>query len=267
VWKISAEAPFGSEAMVTRNSKKVFAAFVAARDHYREELRALEGNFPGLGKLQQELVDKRPGPSYPVETPLVYNSALDELGPAGRIGLILVGDNPGRREQAAENRRYLVGPSGKIAEGFFRNTPELGIDFRRNVVILNKTPVHTPRTADLAELCRLGGPEIAALVAASQRTMAALLLEFHRALAPVPVWITGYSQMRRGGIFEAYTETLARIYSGNAKAALRESLFLYRHFSMNQFTINLHQETRPGEDVTDTLLRIGRTHRERILGW
>jgi hypothetical protein len=252
---------------MTGNSKKAFAAFAAAREHYREELRALEGKIPGLGKVQQELVDKRPGPAYLVETPLVYNGALDDLDAADQVRLILVADNPGRREQAAENRRYLVGPSGKIAEAFFRNNPELGIDFRRNVVILNKTPVHTPRTADLAELCRLGGPEITGLVEASQRIMAALLLEFHRALAPAPVWITGYSEMRRGGIFAAYTESLTRLYSGKARAALRESLFLYRHFSMNQFTINLRRETRPGEKTEDALLRIGRTYRERILGW
>ncbi|MDR3192941.1 MAG: hypothetical protein LBT87_07740 [Treponema sp.] len=247
------------------NSKKTFAAFVAARERYREELGALERKVPGLGKLQQELVDRRSGPAYPVETPVVYNRALDDVGPADRIRLILVADNPGRREQAAENRRYLVGPSGKIAEAFFRNNPELGIDFHRNVVILNKTPVHTPRTADLAELCRLD-PEIAGLVEASQRIMAALLLEFHRALAPAPVWISGCSQMRRGGIFAAYTESLARIYSEKANAALRESLFLYRHFSMNQFTIHLRQETRPGEKTEETLLRIGRAYRERILG-
>jgi hypothetical protein len=253
------------------NSRKTFAAFAKAREHYREELGALERKASGLGKLQQELVDKRPGPAYPVETPLVYNGALDDLGPADRIRLILVADNPGRREQAAENRRYLVGPSGKIAETFFRNNPELGIDFRRNVVILNKTPIHTPRTADLAELCRLGGPEITDLIEESQRIMAALLLEFHRALAPAPVWITGYSEMRRGGIFAAYTESLTRIYSGmysgKAGAALRESLFLYRHFSMNQFTINLRREARPGEKTEDTLLRIGRAYRGRILGW
>jgi hypothetical protein len=242
-------------------------AFAAARDHYREEIRALERKFPGLGKLQQELVDRRSGPAYTVETPLVYNGALDDLDSTDQIRLILVADNPGRKEQAAENRRYLVGPSGKIAEGFFRNTPELGIDFRKNVVILNKTPVHTPRTADLAELCRMGGPALGDLVVASQRIMAALLLEFHRALAPAPVWITGYSEMRRGGIFEAYTETLGRLYSGRGKAALRESLFLYRHFSMNQFTINLRQEARPGEKTQDTLLRIGRAYRERFLGW
>ncbi|MDR0451309.1 MAG: hypothetical protein LBH26_08595 [Treponema sp.] len=252
---------------MTGNVKKTFAAFARARARYREELRALERKLPGLGELQQELADRRRGPAYRVETPLVYNGALDELGPGDRIRLILVADNPGRREQAAENRRYLVGPSGKIAENFFRNTPELGIDFRRNVLILNKTPVHSPRTADLAELCRRGGPEIAALIAASQRAMAALLLDFHRALAPVPVWITGYSEMRRGGIFEAYTEALIRIYSRKAASALRESVFLYRHFSMNQFTINLRRETLPGEKTGDALLRIGRAYRERILGW
>jgi hypothetical protein len=160
-----------------------------------------------------------------------------------------------------------VGPSGKIAETFFRNNPDLGIDFRRNVVILNKTPIHTPRTADLAGLCRLGSPELTDLVEASQRIMAALLLEFHRALAPAPVWISGYSEMRRGGIFGAYTESLIRLYSGKARAALRESLFLYHHFSMNQFTINLRREIRPGEKTEEALLRIGRAHRERILGW
>jgi hypothetical protein len=249
-------------------TKKAFAAFAAARDHYRRELKALERKLPGLGKLQQRLVDKRSGPAYLVETPLVYNGALDDIGPDGDIRLILVADNPGRREQAAENRRYLVGPSGKIAEGFFRNTPELGIDFRKNVIILNKTPIHTPRTAELAELCRMGGPELAELAAASQRTMAALLLEFHHALAPAPVWITGYSEMRRGGIFAAYTEALGEAYSsGKGKAALREALFLYRHFSMNQFTINLRQEARPDETTAETLLRIGRAYRERILGW
>jgi hypothetical protein len=248
-------------------TKKTFAAFAAARDHYREEVRVLERKLPRLGKLQQELVDKRSGPAYPVETPVVYNGALDDVSLADDIRLVLVADNPGRREQAAENRRYLVGPSGKIAEGFFRNTPELDIDFRNNVIILNKTPVHTPRTADLAELCHMGGPKLAELVAASQRTMAALLLEFQRALAPAPVWITGYSEMRRGGIFAAYTEALGQVYSGRRNRALREALFIYRHFSMNQFTINLRQEARPAETATETLLRIGRAYRERILDW
>ncbi|MDR3248380.1 MAG: uracil-DNA glycosylase family protein, partial [Treponema sp.] len=204
-------------------NKTTWAAFSAARDRYRDYVETLRREFPRLKKLQQQLVDSRTGPPYTVERPLVYNLALDEVGPQDNIRLILVADNPGRREQVTG--RYLVGPSGKIAEGFFRNTPDLGIDLRSNVLILNKTPVHTPRTAELGELCRLGGPKFAEKLAATQRFMAALLLEFHAALSggcpagsstyrkPVPVWITGYSEMKKGGIFQVYTDALQEIYA------------------------------------------------------
>jgi hypothetical protein len=217
-----------------------------------------------LLKTQQNLVDLRAGPSYRVETPVVYNEALDETGPGDRVRLILVADNPGRREQAAENRRYLVGPSGKIAERFFRDNPALGIEFRKNVLILNKTPVHTARTAELAELCRMGGSRLAAAVEESQRAMAALLLDFHLALAPVPVWIIGYSEMKKGGIFEAYTETVKTLYA--ALPRRREELLFFRHFSMNQFTIDLKRQSPPGEPVEEALARIGAAYRGRILG-
>ncbi|MDR2375499.1 MAG: uracil-DNA glycosylase family protein [Treponema sp.] len=248
-------------------TKTAWAAFKAAREHCREGLDKF-GTVQGLKTLQQRLVDRRSGPAYTVQDPLVYNQALDDLGPAGKIHLILVGDNPGRREQ--ETGRYLVGPSGKIAEGFFRAAPELGIDFRRNVLILNKTPVHTPRTAELRELCRMGGPDLTARIAETQRFMASLLLEFQRALSspahPLPVWITGYSEMKRGGIFEPYTLALAELYAG-AKPFLREQVFLYRHFSMNQFSADLRRQSLEGESVRAALDRIGRSYRRRILGW
>jgi hypothetical protein len=245
--------------------KKAWTAFTAARDHYREYVQSLGRELPELGALQQELVNRRAGPAYVVETPVVFNEALDAVSPKDDIRLILVADNPGRREQAAENRRYLVGPSGKLAEKFFRENPGLGIDFRRNVLILNKTPIHTPRTAELGELCRMGGPRVAAAVAASQEVMARLLLVFHQALSPVPVWITGYSEMKARGIFAAYTETLRTWYQD--RRSLREKLCFYRHFSMNQFTIDLRQQTRPGEALLETLDRMGREYRKRILGW
>jgi hypothetical protein len=209
-----------------------------------------------------------------------------------------VADNPGRREQAAENRRYLVGPSGKSADKIFRDFPELGIDFRKNVIILNKTPIHTPRTAELRELCRLGdtAPRAAkksrglkegggvaknsafsTQFSESQILMARLLLEFHLALAPVPIWIIGYSEMKKGGVFEAYTKTLGDLYGPAPVAAgpLRHplpaarsmELFLYRHFSMNQFTIDLHQQAAAGESLRETLGRIGKAYRQRVLGW
>jgi hypothetical protein len=247
-------------------TKTAWAAFKAAREHYREGLKRFGRAFRGLKALQQELVDRRSGPAYTVRGALVYNGALDDFGPGDEIRLILVGDNPGRREQ--ETGRYLVGPSGKIAEGFFRGAAELGIDFRKNVLILNKTPVHTPRTAELRELCRRGGPALAGRIAETQRFMASLLLEFQRALsgaAPLPVWITGYSEMKRGGAFEAYTAALTELYAG-AAPSLRDRVFLYRHFSMNQFSVDLRRQAE-GEGVRAALDRIGRSYRKRILGW
>jgi hypothetical protein len=216
-------------------------------------------------------VDARAGPRYRVDTPVVYNKALDDVGESSDIRLILVADNPGRREQAAENRRYLVGPSGKIADAFFKNEPGLAIDFRKNVIILNKTPVHTPRTLDLKELCRLGGEEAARVIGDSQAAMASLLADFYAALR-VPVWICGYSEMRRRGVFERYTAALRElILTGKLD---KDSVFLYRHFSMNQFTIDLRQKSIPcasvsgasAQGLAGTLRRIGSGYREKVLG-
>jgi hypothetical protein len=242
--------------------------FSAARERFRALAEGLSRGLPELREAQQELVNSRSGPAYRVETPVLYNRALDEAGPDTPIKLILVADNPGRREQAAENRYYLAGPSGKIAEKFFRENPALGIDFRKNVLILNKTPIHTPRTAELRDLARLGSPAareaLSAALAASERAMAEILLDFHRCLAPLPVWITGYSEMRKGGVFEAYTGALRELY--RRRKARRGELFLFRHFSMNQFTIDLARQRRRGEGLEESLQRIGAAYRDRVLG-
>jgi hypothetical protein len=243
--------------------KKTWDAFTVARTRYKAYIDELSRSLPELQSYQQLLVDSRSGPAYTVETPVLYNFALDAVTREDEVRLILVADNPGRREQAAENRRYLVGPSGKIAARFFREHPELDIDFYKQVLILNKTPIHTPRTVELRELCRAGGPALTRAVIESQRFMAELLLEFQRIRPSVPVWITGYSEMKKGGIFEAYTEALKDYY----RDGFRERLFLYRHFSMNQFTIDLNRQAAPGESLPETLDRIGRAYRKRILGW
>ena len=243
--------------------------FVKARERFRNAVDELTSSLPNLKSIQQKFADNRAdgkNSSYTVETPVVYNSALDGFTSGDEIKLILVADNPGRREQAAENRRYLVGPSGKIAKKFFYDNPSLGIDFLKNVIILNKTPIHTPRTVELRELCRMetqsGGSAISAALEKSQKEMAALLLEFHEALG-TPVWITGYSEMKKGGIFEVYTESLKKLYF--ERQEMIKQIYLYRHFSMNQFTIDLKQQVLPGETLTKSLRRIGTAYRQRIL--
>ena len=236
--------------------------FKKVRETFRLYTEELSLSLPGLKSIQQKFADGRSEVSYKVETPVVYNNTLDDITVDDEIKLILVADNPGRREQAAENRRYLVGPSGKIANKFFKDNPALGIDFLKNVIILNKTPVHSPRTAELRELCRMDNSLTTALES-SQIFMADLLLEFHKALN-CSVWITGYSEMRKGGIFEVYTKRLKELYLNNKE--MYKQLFIYRHFSMNQFTIDLKQQSLPGETVTKSLKRIGKAYRQRILG-
>jgi hypothetical protein len=240
--------------------------FVKAREHFRYITEETERSVPQLKKIQQKFADSRAGKnsSYTVETPVVYNCALDDITAGDEIKLILVADNPGRREQAAENRRYLVGPSGKIAQKFFRDNPQLGIDFTKNVIILNKTPIHSPRTAELRRLClpETGSNSIAAVIKESQIKMAQLLLEFHEALC-VPVYIIGYSEMKKGGIFEIYTETLKKIYTD--KKYLYDQIFLFRHFSMNQFTIDLKKQALKGETVNKSLARIGASYKNKII--
>ncbi|MDR1390033.1 MAG: hypothetical protein LBJ31_08660 [Treponema sp.] len=249
--------------MINRKTERKSLRDIAVK--YRTYIKKLSASLPELAGQVQTLVDRRDGPSYTVLKPVVYNEALDEKNALNTIRMILVADNPGRREQ--EQGRYLVGPSGKIAEKFFRDNPELGIDFRKNVLVLNKTPIHTPRTGELKELCRIGaGPGkgvCAAAVESSQKFMADLLHEFWQSCRR-PVWIIGYSEMKKGGIFEAYTEKLKCLCASNP--AFKKSIFFYRHFSMNQFTIDLRKQAAPCETPAQTLERIGEAYRRRVLG-
>ena len=240
-------------------------SFLKTKERFLKFTKELSDSLPNLKNIQQEFANNRSGgknSAYIVQTPVVYNSALDDITIDDDIKLILAADNPGRREQ--ESKRYLIGPSGKIADKFFINNPELGIDFKKNVIILNKTPVHSPRTVELRDICRLEKKSrlMETALTDSQKEMASLLLEFHETFY-CPVWITGYSEMRKGGIFETYTESLKYFYKNRKK--LLAQLFIFRHFSMNQFTIDLKQQALKGESVKASLRRIGKAYRARIL--
>lgn len=239
--------------------------FINLRSRYKKELEDLSTDLPELREAQQCLANERQGTVYTIDTPVVYNSALDEVQREDEFRLILVADNPGRREQEAKNRRYLIGPSGKIAEGFFRKHPELNIDFRRNVLNLNKTPIHTPRTVELKELGRRGGSLVQDAIVHSQRLMAKLIHDFHLALGPIPLWIIGYSELSKSKLFYPFTEALNKLYEPNNP--LRDTVLLLRHFSMNQFTIDLKARAVPGESIQETIYRAGKAHRERVFGW
>ncbi|GMO42795.1 MAG: hypothetical protein Ta2B_23130 [Termitinemataceae bacterium] len=256
-------------------------------DDFKKIITKLNKELPNLKNTLQTMANEKETLPYTVKCPVVYNESLDAVTKDTEIKLILIGDNPGKKEQ--ETSRYLIGQSGKIAEGFFKKQPDLGIDFRQNVIILNKTPVHTPRTADLKKLIMqtgkltqevrsgqtLADKNIFDCINQSEKEMARLLKEIWTVLK-VPVWITGYSEMKRKGLFETYTNELCSIFkaerdfcaSDTDKSQLFENnVFVFRHFSMNQFTIDLNQKKLAGETVAQCLRRIGTAYRERIFNY
>lgn len=251
---------------------QAYAALEATRRDFSALVAAFSRKTPWLKTLQDELRLEMGYEDYRVETPVVYNRALDELGPKDRYSFILVADNPGKKEQLAANNRYLVGQSGRLAEGFFRD--RLGMDFRKEALILNKSPLHTPKTAELRRLLALarerGGAEgraLEELFLLSQETMAGMARRLHGASSPrVVLWLSGLGEFGARGLFRHYAEALGEAYA-DAPEALKKRVWLFRHFSMNQFAIELKEKRDQRRSLLEDLELIGLANRKRILGW
>ncbi|MCK9170356.1 MAG: hypothetical protein M0P01_08070 [Treponema sp.] len=256
-------------------TRSQFSSFTEFRDAFRSKVTEWSSYAGKLQPLQKEAAEKDT-PDYSLETAVVYNRALDDITPQDDIQLIVIGDNPGKDEQLAENNRYLVGQSGKIAEGFFRRNQVLGIDFRKNVIILNKTPVHTAKTNHLHSLQK-ADKDIAQLILDSQLWMAEHTALLHQKLAShhakndsvIPaqtqLWLVGYAELKGNGIFLPYRDELRRAY-GHKKTW--ERVFVYQHFSMNRFSIDLRQFRDGHENMTlsEALEQLGHMHRDEIFG-
>jgi len=215
-----------------------------------------------LHLLQQAAAADNKTPAYPQETPIVYNHSLDEVQASDRIKLIIISDNPGKNEQLHKNQRYLVGQAGKVAEGFFRRNPELAIDFRREVIILNKTPVHTAKTKELNYLLKHGGEQFRNIFEETQEWLAANTAALQRVLG-CPLWLVGYGELRKKSLFTAYAEELRRQYGGKSEAPV----YVFQHFSMNCFAIDFKKLSDAHTSTAENLRAIGLLHRKEILGW
>ena len=247
---------------MTEEQWKVFCKF---KKELKNKVEEWAEAAPALSRLQKEAALAAKTPLYPFETTVVYNRALDELTSGDEIKLIVIGDNPGKDEQLAKNNRYLVGQAGKIAEGYFRRNPELGIDFRKNVIILNKTPIHSAKTNQLKQIAKQGGPEIAGLIEESQIWMAQKTTALHAALG-TELWLVGYSELKEKGIFGAYRDTLKSFCSEEAW----QRVYVFQHFSMNRFSIDLSEYIEAGKKekapLESNIHELGLLHRKEIFG-
>ena len=248
-------------------TKNQWIAFDSFRSRFRDQCKAWQSNDAWLGTLEKEAACADGNPEYTLETPIVYNHALDPITEADEIKLILVGDNPGKDEQLEKNRRYLVGQSGKLADGFFRKNPELGIDFRKNVIILNKTPIHTAKTKQLSYICKKDGKRFSALLDETQEWMARETAMLQKAL-DCDLWLVGYGELRAKGLFTVYADVLGNQYLESEDFyRTSNAVRVYQHFSMNRFSIDLEQNYFKNLSLADNLRAIGYAHRNEILGW
>ncbi|MBQ7159013.1 MAG: hypothetical protein IJS09_06295 [Treponema sp.] len=251
-------------------NKAQWDAFVAFRDAFRTKCAEWNTQFSDVLKPLQKAAAKKDTPDYPLETAVVYNRAFDDVTPADTIRYFVIGDNPGKDEQLAKNNRYLVGQSGKIAAGFFARNPEFKTDFRKNVLILNKTPVHTAKTSHLKSVTKAGGKDIQDLVFTSQAWMAEQTARLHTALCaaadsenPAPeLWLVGYAELKGKGLFLHYRDVLRATYP----ADVWQRVYVFQHFSMNRFLIDLknYRESHTTLSLQDAVHALGEQHRCEI---
>lgn len=250
---------------------KIFSEF---RDDFRFYCTELNRAYGDMLRPLQIEARLRDTPDYMIETAVVYNTALDDITEESDIRLIVIGDNPGKDEQRERNKRYLVGQSGKLAEGFFAKNSEFNTDFRKNVIILNKTPIHTAKTAHLKYLRKYGGKEIRAIISESQLYMAQKTARLHQDLCTAAasegtlpeLWLVGYAELKQNGLFLEYRTELKETYDKSGLAW--ERLFVFQHFSMNRFSIDLRNFMRrhSGMGIVEATHLLGQEHKKEIFG-
>ena len=254
---------------------KQWDIFTSFREEFKIKVEEWKNRAPELAILQKEAVLKAKAPLYPFETTVVYNKALDEITKEDNINLIVIGDNPGKDEQLIKNNKYLVGQAGKIAEGYFKRNEELGIDFRKNVIILNKTPIHSGKTNQLKTIAKNGGEKILSLIEESQRWMAKKTSKLHCDLynersnedEMCELWLVGYSELKNKGLFTLYRDTLKNTYF-NTNKKVWDKVYVFQHFSMNRFTIDLANYIKENNKEESSLMRnihtLGEMHKQEI---
>ncbi|TXT45374.1 MAG: hypothetical protein FD137_1418 [Spirochaetes bacterium] len=231
-------------------TKAQYEEFDTLREDFRRKVKTWSRRATWLAPLQRELISRLGYGDYELETPIVYNKALDDVKAESAPIFLVVADNPGKNEQKASSQRYLVGQSGKLAQGWFSQV--LGMDFRSAAVIVNKTPLHTPKTAELRLLkaiAREKSPtlleDLEDLLDESQRGMANLAYRLHACLDCF-VWVSGYGELRKGKLFWPWAQETAALYQA-APRRMREKIWVFKHFSMNQFSMEYNRFQVPGK--------------------
>lgn len=197
------------EFMTSRQYKE----FVKIREKFREEIDKYRRNYPEFAddilKIYSQEDDKMRA--------FVYNEKLDYLGKDDSIKYIWVTDNPGFNE--SRQNKYAVGISGKTGKNFMEENGFVN-DFDREVIVLNKSFVHTKVTAELGKFM-----EYEDVLEDIQNFMGDLACSLQRVFQ-CEIWILGTSNLNK--IFKSFRINIQN--SGD-----RDNIYFYYHFSQGQF--------------------------------
>jgi hypothetical protein len=206
-------------------------------------------------------------PALAPDLRLVWNTMLEpylaEPALLSRVKVLLVGDNPGVEE--AKHSIYLA-PTGRSGKEARRVLGTAGFDYDRQVANLNKSPIHTPKTADLQAF----KPQHNDLIIETEQFMARCLVALLRETGAHAIIIgmagcdakqPGWPHTGRSGRFPAsyvlphYFAELKRAIGDDT--ALQRRVLITKHFSHGHFGNDLKAlGYEPGDDLLATLGRL-----------
>lgn len=226
-------------------TKEQFKKFCSFRDEFRKQTALWNEEY---NKVLKEKIESLSG--CEITNSFIYNEKLDEINENDNIKYIWIQDNPGYNEML--QNRYAVGASGKAGQNFMKNEG-LAEDFDREVIVLNKSPIHTKVTAVLSKL------KNREIQDETQRYMAKAIFTVHN-IFECDLWILGISNLK--GIFGTFSKDMEKLYKNSA---LNKKMFLYYHFSQGQFkkAYNLEVSTLGTDDPDKILESIGIKNRKK----
>ena len=226
-------------------TKEQFEKFCSFRDEFRKQIILWNEEY---NKILKEKIESLSG--CEITNSFIYNEKLDDINENDNIKYIWIQDNPGYNEML--QNRYAIGASGKAGQNFMKNEG-LAEDFDREVIVLNKSPIHTKVTAVLSKL------KNREIQDETQRYMAKAIFTVHN-IFECDLWILGISNLK--GIFGTFSKDMEKLYKNSA---LNKKMFLYYHFSQGQFkkAYNLEANTLGTDDPDKILESIGIKNRKK----
>lgn len=227
-------------------TKEEFNKFVTLREEFKTKVKEFNEKYPEIKDEVLKLSDK----TYDFPFAFVYNKKLDEITIGDNIKYIWVTDNPGLNEAIEE--KYAVGSSGKGAQNFMVGSGMVE-EYDKEVIVLNKSFLHTRVTNDLKKLKKYQN-----IIEETQIYMATLTIALLN-IFKCPLWILGISSLNK--IFSKYSSTLL-----NSNINI-DNTYLFYHFSQGQFkkAFNKKELEFKNSSPKDICELIGIENRKRLI--